>query len=159
MTDLAIRVESLSKLYRIGPREPYKALRDPLTDAMYGPFRAFRSLLSGRRSPVVGPPSALRGLRSTVVRRLAVLGPPSSVVGQRSSVLRKDVSFEVKQGEVVGITRPPLSVARASRSLPHEAGRPERSGKATLVKPGQKMLDLNKEIRERRTLRGYHRVP
>lgn len=34
MTDLAIRVESPSKLYRIGPRECYKALRDTLTDAI-----------------------------------------------------------------------------------------------------------------------------
>jgi hypothetical protein len=34
MADLAIRIENLSKLYRIGPRERYKALRDTLTDAM-----------------------------------------------------------------------------------------------------------------------------
>jgi hypothetical protein len=34
MTDLAIRVETLSKLYHIGPRERYKALRDTLTDAI-----------------------------------------------------------------------------------------------------------------------------
>ncbi len=50
MTDIAIRVENLSKLYRIGPRERYKALRDTLTDAMYAPFRAVGSVLSGRRS-------------------------------------------------------------------------------------------------------------
>jgi hypothetical protein len=43
MTDIAIRVENLSKLYRIGPRERYKALRDTLTDAMYAPFRYVRS--------------------------------------------------------------------------------------------------------------------
>ena len=34
MSDLAIQVEGLSKLYRIGPRERYKALRDTLTDVM-----------------------------------------------------------------------------------------------------------------------------
>jgi hypothetical protein len=39
MTDLAIRVENLSKLY-IGPRERYRTLRDTLTDALYAPFRA-----------------------------------------------------------------------------------------------------------------------
>lgn len=31
MTEVAIRVENLSKQYRIGQREPYKALRDTLT--------------------------------------------------------------------------------------------------------------------------------
>ena len=40
MTDIAIRVEGLSKLYHIGPRGRYKALRDTLTDALYAPFRA-----------------------------------------------------------------------------------------------------------------------
>ena len=31
MTDLAIRVANLSKLYHIGPRERYRTLRDTLT--------------------------------------------------------------------------------------------------------------------------------
>ena len=42
MTDIAIRVENLSKRYRIGQREPYKALRDVLANAMYAPFRHLR---------------------------------------------------------------------------------------------------------------------
>ena len=42
MSDIAIRVENLGKLYHIGPRERYKALRDVLTDAIYAPFRRFR---------------------------------------------------------------------------------------------------------------------
>ena len=42
MTDIAIRVESLSKLYRIGPQARYRALRDTLTDALYAPFRNLR---------------------------------------------------------------------------------------------------------------------
>jgi len=57
MSDIAIRVENLSKLYRIGPRERYKALRDTLTDAMYAPFRAVASVLNGRQSAVSGQPS------------------------------------------------------------------------------------------------------
>jgi len=32
MSDLAIRVEGLSKRYRIGPREPSKARRDTIVD-------------------------------------------------------------------------------------------------------------------------------
>jgi lipopolysaccharide transport system ATP-binding protein len=79
MTDIAIRVENLSKLYRIGPRERYKALRDTLTDAMYAPFRAVSSVLSGQR-PVLSNPSSDNFIWAL-----------------------KDVSFEVKQGEVVGI--------------------------------------------------------
>lgn len=40
MTDTAIRVENLSKLYRIGTgRVPYKTLRESLTDALVSPFR------------------------------------------------------------------------------------------------------------------------
>lgn len=39
MTDVAIRVEQLSKKYRIGQRERYYTLRDTLTDALYAPFR------------------------------------------------------------------------------------------------------------------------
>lgn len=57
MSDIAIRAENLSKLYRIGPRERYKALRGTLTDVMYAPFRAAASMLNGRRSAVNGQPS------------------------------------------------------------------------------------------------------
>ncbi len=43
MTDIAIKVEGLSKQYRIGERESYKALRDVITDAASAPFRRLRS--------------------------------------------------------------------------------------------------------------------
>ena len=72
MSDIAIRVENLSKLYRIGPQERYKALRDTITDAFAAPFHRLRN-----------PQSAVRN--SDTIWAL------------------KDVSFEVKQGEVVGI--------------------------------------------------------
>ena len=39
MSDIAVRVEHLSKRYRVGPREPYKARRDVLTDVFAAPFR------------------------------------------------------------------------------------------------------------------------
>jgi len=52
MTDIAIRAENLSKRYRIGQREPYKALRDVLTNAMYVPFRHLRRSQQSRiRNP------------------------------------------------------------------------------------------------------------
>ncbi len=34
MTDISIRAEHLGKLYRIGPRQRYRTLRDTLTDAI-----------------------------------------------------------------------------------------------------------------------------
>jgi lipopolysaccharide transport system ATP-binding protein len=74
MTNIAIRVENLSKQYRIGQREPYKALRDILTDAMYAPFRR---LLSHQPSPTSQESNYIWAL--------------------------KDVSFEIKHGEIVGI--------------------------------------------------------
>ena len=77
MSDIAIRAENLSKRYRIGSREPYKALRDTITDAMCVPFRAVASALNGRRSAASSQPS------DNIIWAL------------------KDVSFEIKQGEVV----------------------------------------------------------
>lgn len=79
MGDIAIRVEKLSKLYRIGPRELYGALRDVLTNAMYIPFRLIASAIRAKQ-PVAGEPS------------------PDNLLWAL-----KKVSFEVKQGEVVGI--------------------------------------------------------
>jgi lipopolysaccharide transport system ATP-binding protein len=58
MGDLAIRLESLSKLYRIGPRLRYRTLRD---------------------SSVVGRLAVLRR-RSAVVRRRSSRRPRSSVI-------------------------------------------------------------------------------
>jgi ABC-type polysaccharide/polyol phosphate transport system ATPase subunit len=75
MSDVAIRVESLSKQYRIGERERYKALRDVLTNALYAPFRRLVE-----RAPANG--------RHALDNTFWAL---------------KDVSFEIKRGEVVGV--------------------------------------------------------
>lgn len=72
MSDIAIRVENLSKRYRIGAQqEPYKALRDMLTNAIRAPFRRFGSTKHSSDNSTIW---AL-----------------------------KDICFEVRQGEVVGI--------------------------------------------------------
>lgn len=76
MNDIVIKVESLSKRYRIGRREPYLALRDVLARSLTAPFRLFKSVVS---NPVVRSPN------------------------EEYIWALKDVSFEVKQGEVVGI--------------------------------------------------------
>jgi lipopolysaccharide transport system ATP-binding protein len=77
MRDIAIRCEGLGKQYRIGERERYKALRDTITDAFSAPFRRLRSSANGSKQPARNGDNTIWAL--------------------------KEVSFEVKQGEVVGI--------------------------------------------------------
>jgi lipopolysaccharide transport system ATP-binding protein len=78
MSDVVIRAEGLSKRYKLGKRERYRALRDTLTDVLYAPARMARAVLRGeRRSADAGDDSQIWALR--------------------------DVSFEVQRGEVVGI--------------------------------------------------------
>jgi lipopolysaccharide transport system ATP-binding protein len=81
MGNLAISVNKLGKEYRIGGiREPYRTLRDTLTDSVRAPIKRARALLRGQSYGAAGLDETIWAL--------------------------KDVSFEVQHGEVVGIIGP-----------------------------------------------------
>ena len=84
MSEVAIHVEGLSKRYRIGAnQQAYRTLREKLNETALAPFRAARHLLT--RNGNGNSTSAIRNSKSNMIWAL------------------KNVSFEIKRGEVLGI--------------------------------------------------------
>jgi lipopolysaccharide transport system ATP-binding protein len=77
MSETVIKVENLSKQYRIGAREGYKTFRETLVDAFKSPVLRFGSLFTRHSSLVTHHSEKIWAL--------------------------KQVSFEVNRGEVLGI--------------------------------------------------------
>src|SRR5690606_16121863 len=75
MSDIAVRIDGLGKKYRIGgTKTKYKTLRSSLTDMLTLPARRVRNLLSG------------------------------GAAGSQETIWAiRNIGFDVKQGEVVGI--------------------------------------------------------
>jgi len=83
MSDIAIRVENLGKLYKIGARQRrHDTLRDRISDALLNPIKKVVKIAKGQRNPIKRETSF-----STNDYIWAL----------------KDVSFDVKRGEVIGI--------------------------------------------------------
>ena len=79
MSDVVIRADKLGKSYQLGEREPYLALRDLLARAASAPMR------------MLGRPASSKSNGNRVSKN-------------RSSIWAlKDASFEIRQGEIVGL--------------------------------------------------------
>jgi lipopolysaccharide transport system ATP-binding protein len=110
MSDIAIKVEGLGKRYRIGAQQQaYRTLREKLNETALAPFRAAKHLLTrngnGAEQGAEGKEqSAKNGSSQSSGPSPLALSPLRSRASRSETFWAlKDVSFEIKRGEVVGI--------------------------------------------------------
>lgn len=113
----AIRIENLSKLYRIGARQQahYRTLRETLMDAAAAPWRRIKEIRSHSRigaQELNGQANdghahngqAATGHAAGNGQPASGVLPPAPLTAPRDSIWAlNDVSFDVQHGEVVGI--------------------------------------------------------
>jgi lipopolysaccharide transport system ATP-binding protein len=87
MSSTIIKVENLSKQYKLGERESYKTLRETIVNLTKLPFRFL-----GKSEPKAPISSEKRGIQSGGQNPL-----PETIWAL------KDISIEIKQGEVLGV--------------------------------------------------------
>ncbi|UCE06693.1 MAG: ABC transporter ATP-binding protein [bacterium] len=88
MTEPVIKVENLSKQYRLGAAQGYKTFREAIVNATKAPLDRLKKVLGksdNGNNPMPHAPGSLRSPNSDTIWAL------------------NDVSFDVQQGEVVGI--------------------------------------------------------
>jgi lipopolysaccharide transport system ATP-binding protein len=99
MSDVIITVENLGKKYRISHQSEgrrYVALRDVIAQKAVGLFKKLKSLKTEKlKSAAAGPISAFQDVSVSAFK--------GGVSGTEDFWALKNVSFEVKRGEVVGI--------------------------------------------------------
>jgi len=82
MNDSVIKVENLSKQYRIGAREGYRTFRETLVDAAKSPF----ARLSGALSKGLGAKSKELRAKERKQQLYALCSRLSAVCGRRSFI-------------------------------------------------------------------------
>jgi lipopolysaccharide transport system ATP-binding protein len=105
MSESVIKVENLGKRYRIGEQEAYKTFREALVKVSKVPFQQFRKAFSKEQRSKNVDISSLSALNSNPAEGSSPLSSFSSPLSHSGGYIwaLKNVSFEVKQGEVVGI--------------------------------------------------------
>lgn len=83
MTDAEIRIENLDRLYRIGPRQRYKTLRDTLTDGLRAPLRGLSRLVNPQSDDTIW---ALKDVSFELLAIFTAIGKSTKAKNPKSGI-------------------------------------------------------------------------